>query len=217
MLNFGVIFKKRIKNLGDQSLIDLTESTLNTTLQVEVENVIIVSKVFAGKPTAIAYSIYGSENFADLLFAFNGYSNMFRVNAGDVLVIPTLESMISCLNDPEDIVSVNDSKNKQDNFTSTEFKKKVISRDINRLKVISQNTGIDITKLDIRKPNIATSDPFKKIDIGIALGTNVSSVDGKTLVPAQTKSDIIKENAKKMLIANYANDATIYVPKNTGA
>jgi hypothetical protein len=212
LLNFGVIFRKRINSFnGSRELVDLTDSTLNTRLQVTIENVIIVSKAFAGKPTAIAYSLYGSENFADLLFFFNGYSNMFRVNEGDVLVVPNIDSMISCLNDPEDITSVAETKSRsEDNFTQTEFKKKIINRDINRLKVISENTGIDITKLDIRKPNIATGESFTKEDNSIIIGTNISETKCKTLTASQTKSDLIRDAVKNQLISKYANDQASY-------
>lgn len=210
MLNFGTLFRKRIKSLGDVDMLDLTESTLNTRLQVSVDNVVVVSKPFAGKPTAISYSVYGSENYADMLFAFNGYSNMFRVNEGDILVIPTLESMLSCLNTPEDInaVDVKAGTRMEGNYTSTEFKKKIITRDINRLKVIAQNTGKDITDLDIRKPNAAGT-PFFELDgnDGVVLGTNITDKKCRTLSAIQTKNEIIRDAVKQRLISEFASNS----------
>lgn len=218
MLNFGTIFKKRLKTIDGVDMIDLTESTLNTRLQVVVDNVIVVSKPFAGRPTAIALSLYGSENYADLLFAFNGYSDMFRVNEGDILVVPRLDSMVSCLNVPEDIntVDAKTSARNEDNYTATEFKKKIINRDINRLKVIAQNTGVDIKNLDIRKPNTAGTS-FFELDgnDGVTLGTNVSDLKCMTLSAVQTKSEIIRDSVKLRLITEFANNSQAYSGKLT--
>lgn len=189
-------------------MVDLTESTINTRLQVNVDNILVVPKEFAGKPTAIAYSVYGSENFADLLFAFNGYSNMLRVNEGDILVIPNLQSMIACLTDPEDVKALDISaKTGLDSYTMMEFKKNIVNRDVNRLKVISQNTGIDINLLDIRKPNTSTSeDSFTKNveESSIVLGTNITDSTCKTLTPTQTKSELIRDSVREQLITRFA-------------
>lgn len=216
MLNFGTIYKKRLKTIDGVDTLDLTESTLNTRLQVTVDSVITVSKPFAGRPTAIALAIYGSENYADLLFAFNGYSDMLRVNEGDILVIPRLDSMLSCLTTPEDVNTV-DAKaatRNEDNYTATEFKKKIINRDINRLKVIAQNTGIDIKDLDIRKPN-AASTSFFELDgnDGVILGTNVSEKKCMTLSAVQTKSELLRDAVKQRLISEFSNNTQAYAGK----
>lgn len=205
MLNFGILYKKRIKEFDSGAVLDLTESTLNTRLQVEIDNIIVVSKEFAGKPTAIAFSVYGTEDFADMLFAFNGYSNMFRVNEGDVLVIPNVESMLLCLNSPEDIDNVDKRKTENNsNYTSIEFKKKLINRDINRIKVIAQNTSINFDEIDIRKPNMSKTQFFESDgNNGIVLGTNISEDRCRDLSEIQTKSEIIRQSVRKRLISEF--------------
>lgn len=90
MLFLETLLKKRYftKPNGD-TVIDLTKSSINMEADTPTEvNIIMVSDDEAMRPDIIAKSTYGDDSKLDFLLKYNGISNPFSLNTGDVLVIP---------------------------------------------------------------------------------------------------------------------------------
>lgn len=73
---------------GD-TVLDLTYSSINNNAAEPREvNMIMVVEDIAMRPDAIAKAVYGDDSKLDFLLKYNGISNPFSIQAGDILVIP---------------------------------------------------------------------------------------------------------------------------------
>lgn len=90
MLFIEVLNQKRYftKPNGD-TIIDLTYSSVDVSGDNPTEvNVIMLADDIAMRPDAVARAVYGDDSKLDLLLKYNGISNPFSLQAGDILVIP---------------------------------------------------------------------------------------------------------------------------------
>jgi hypothetical protein len=97
MLFIETLNKKRYftKPNGD-TVLDLTYSSVDMSGDNPTEvNIIMVAEDIAMRPDAIAKAVYGDDGKLDLLLKYNGISNPFSIQAGDVLVIPDPYMMAS--------------------------------------------------------------------------------------------------------------------------
>ena len=55
-------------------------------------NVYRIPPEYAMRPDLISKAVYNNSIYAEIILKFNGISNPFSINAGDVILIPNLES-----------------------------------------------------------------------------------------------------------------------------
>ncbi len=90
MLFLETLLKKRYftKPNGD-TVVDLTKSSINTRVESPTEvNVVMVTEDFAMRPDLVAKTVYGDDSKLDFLLKYNGISNPFSLNTGDILMVP---------------------------------------------------------------------------------------------------------------------------------
>jgi len=77
---------------------DLTASMFNLQTSNDVTyNIYRVPKDFAMRPDLIAAAVYHNSLYAEIILKYNGISNPFSINEGDIILIPNLEAANSAL------------------------------------------------------------------------------------------------------------------------
>ena len=74
-------------------IVELGETIIQYDTPLEIKDIRVISSELAGKPWLISKIEYGTEDYGITLALFNGYANPFSVDEGDIVLIPTLESI----------------------------------------------------------------------------------------------------------------------------
>lgn len=88
-------------------------------------DVVLVSKDYVARPDLISIAAYGDSDFTDIICKVNGISNPFELNEGDVLILPTFDSIRYFNNTPtaDDLEADNKENNVPKLKTKTEKRK----------------------------------------------------------------------------------------------
>lgn len=96
MLRIPVLLNKLRILIKGQNVVDLTRASIKWTKSVAVKNAIQITSDLAMRPDIIAKVAYGDSGMLDYILKFNGISNPFSIQEGDVLFIPESEDMKLC-------------------------------------------------------------------------------------------------------------------------
>jgi hypothetical protein len=105
---------KRIEN----GKLILTEPTILFKSNSNTIGKFIVDTVYAGRIDLISLHVYGSASYADYILKYNGISNPFSIEEGDVLEIPYADTILATWKDRPNIKS-EDSNYIRDKFMNT--------------------------------------------------------------------------------------------------
>lgn len=96
--------KPLFKKVNGDEIRDLTSTMFNLNVNNYIKYEIYrVPKEFEMRPDLISASAYNDTGYVELILKFNGISNGLTIKEGDVLLIPSLDSM-------RDIIKTNESK-----------------------------------------------------------------------------------------------------------
>lgn len=85
--------KPLYKNSDDIEFRDLTQTIFEMQNKNFVKyDVYRVPKEYRMRPDLIAKSVYNDTQFTEIILKFNGISNPFSINEGDIILIPDLDS-----------------------------------------------------------------------------------------------------------------------------
>lgn len=87
--------KKTIIKDGEEILDLVTPVIKYTAANIRVQSFVKVTTELEMRPDLIAYQSYGSDAYTDVLLKYNGISNAFSVQEGDVIAIPYLDDMLN--------------------------------------------------------------------------------------------------------------------------
>ena len=80
---------------------DLTQSIFEMKNRNYIAyNVYKVPKEYRMRPDLISQSVYNDSAYAEFILKFNGYSNPFSIDEGDIILIPDLDSATEKLKTP---------------------------------------------------------------------------------------------------------------------
>lgn len=112
----------------------------------------------------ISLTHYRDSEFADFILKFNGISNPFLIEAGDVLLIPENEGtttrsiLFKSINANEDKLSI------RDQFVNT---KRLSKKDAKRIEYLQRKANLKINgSSEVLPPNIRKSGDVPNINIG---------------------------------------------------
>lgn len=176
MLLNNVIDKKRILNVNGEDIIDFTTSIFNTKKSNDlVFKLYRVPESMKMRIDLISYAAYGTDEYADILMKYNNISNPFTVNTDDILLVPTMDTIMT---DIADVVSDNEYIEKMDNL------KKYIDKNKVPKTVGSQINNVSIDKnVEYQPANVSDAPSIVLRNGRIYFGedSNVEcSVDGIT-------------------------------------
>jgi hypothetical protein len=94
--------KKPVFTRPDGTVIkDLTYSMFDINSNGNVNwNIYKVPKEYEMRPDLIAGAVYNNTLYAEYILKFNGISNPFTIKEGDIILVPTLNSMSAVLAKP---------------------------------------------------------------------------------------------------------------------
>ena len=141
------IDNKEIINKNDIDIVDFISSIFaDKKTNDAVFNLYKVPESMKMRIDLVSLAAYGTDEYADILLKYNGISNPFTLNTNDVLLVPTLDTV---LNDIKTLKSTNDAANKIRNYHKYIDKTKAPS------SVGSQPIDVKIDKTEYKEANIA--------------------------------------------------------------
>lgn len=184
--------KKIITKNGVQMIDFLTPSIKWSGEKVTITETVFVTDRFEMRPDLISQSAYSSSSKADLFLKYNGISNPFSIQSGDILIIPDEESMgAEFWNGIEPIEAAIPAKRKKiTNKTKEDFNRKVEKnwKDSNTPNIAKDNKGNPLS------PNIE----FKGgvVTFGNNIGKPKEECCGEPLSKSEFLKKIIKNRIK---------------------
>ena len=96
MLDYKLLNRKQIIHKGNDQYIDLLNKTFDETVYSNVMP-LIVNKYYVARPDLISLALYGDDKYADIICKINGISNPFELNENDILIVPNIEYLTTCI------------------------------------------------------------------------------------------------------------------------
>ena len=141
--------KPIIRDKNGYSLLDLTVSIFNKQSSATAMQAYRIPEAYAMRPDLISMAVYNTTEYAEIILKYNGISNPFSLNPGDIIMIPDIDDALSAIN--TNLISDKDNTIDGAKFIDTD-KNPTISQeniDFDRRNVINNNTD------NIVLPNIA--------------------------------------------------------------
>lgn len=191
MLRFKLFDNKGFKkNRYEQEILNLGRNTIIFNGIIRIKDVVIVTSEFEMRPDLIASVIYGTDEKTDIILKYNGISNPFSLEQGQVLFCPELEN-----------VTYKDTRNVRTKSVKNQYTDKLSAKDVKRLQAIAQKTKNKNQVAQPLPPNLAQEDDKEiKIKNGLIIfGDDVSKNINKcktTKSRAEYVSNLIKNKLK---------------------
>ena len=131
--------KRYFQKPNGDVVLDLTSSSINPDAQVRERSMKMVAEDNAMRPDLFAKSVLGDDSMYDVLLKYNGISNPFSLNTGDLLIIPDPVEVMTILKMADPDTNVDETAPQIKQFTFIDPKTK---RDNKRLEMLlkkSQN------------------------------------------------------------------------------
>ena len=96
MLDYLTLQNKPSYTIDGEKTIDLLYKTWNTNKDFTGEY-LYVNEYYVARPDLISLAMYGEDRYADLICKVNGISNPFELNEGQILYVPSIESIFYLL------------------------------------------------------------------------------------------------------------------------
>lgn len=100
-MNSEILKRKPIIKKNNEEIIDITSGSVQyISDNPYIIRQIIVSEDMAMRPDLISKVAYGRIDYIDVLLKFNGISNPYSLNYGDLILVPELPYLIKSLVNP---------------------------------------------------------------------------------------------------------------------
>jgi len=96
MLDYLTLENKPSITLDGEETVDLLYKTWNTNKDFN-GHYLYVNEYYIARPDLISLAIFGDDKYGDIICKVNGISNPFELNEGQVLYIPSIESIYNIL------------------------------------------------------------------------------------------------------------------------
>lgn len=157
-----------MKTINDKSIVDdkvrMTEPSLIFIkgTQVIAEHEVTEDEIC--RIDLISLEYYNDADFVDYILKFNGISNPFAIDTGDVLLIPNNISVATKFL-PFKVINANEDKlSIRDQFINT---KRLSQKDAKRIEYLQRKANLKINgSSEVLPPNIRKSDDEPNIKIG---------------------------------------------------
>jgi len=95
MFNNSIDSKPFFTRSDGKIIRDLTQSMFNLKTRDYISyNVYRVPREYAMRPDLIAKAVYNNSIYAEIILKYNGISNPFSIDEGDIILIPDLDSAV---------------------------------------------------------------------------------------------------------------------------
>lgn len=193
----------------DGDLIDLAYRDMIVDLDTTtiMSSPILVTAEFAGRPDLLALAILGDQSKFDIICEYNSISDPFSISAGDVLYIPTTDTIgLNARIIAHGLQVATTPPTTKDNIPTTnksmqELNSKIAQVDPARA---TKATVPGVSTPPVRTPNMTVTPPTAIVSKGeIELGTNPNSVTCATsMTDAQSLTYSIREAVLRKIQAS---------------
>lgn len=125
--NNRAIFNTTLGSNPGYGIMDLTKSTIKTERNIVLKEVYLVDEEEAMRSDLIANKKYGNPGRLGSLLKINGFSNPFSLDSGDLIYIPTDDSIEKAFSSKRELAKNNQSDNKNSSFRKSQESKKFLS------------------------------------------------------------------------------------------
>jgi len=146
-----ILAQKPVFRKNGQNIIDLTAQSLKYKDSAIVIDAVLVDENMAMRPDLISYVAYGIVSNWDLILKFNGISNPFSIDVGQILLIPDLAYMNSQIQNESKLKQAAD--NVRNQYIDESKKSKIDPKKIIYDQMVKNITN-QISKYNL-PPNIA--------------------------------------------------------------
>lgn len=182
------------KEKSDDLVLDLTRTSINEYALASVNSISMyaVDDETKMRPDLIAQRLYEDQGALDLLLKYNGVSNPFSLEVGDILLIPSLDKLQTLLKVPVPIADIGAPK---EDGAEELFLNPATTKDKERLEQIREQTkGGEVLPGNVNKKD---GKNIKIKDGKLIFGEDVTSVNKENC-----PEPISRANLKKALIKN---------------
>jgi len=96
MLDYKILDIKPKIDINNEQAIDLLSKSLDLDKDMTGQFV-EVNEYYVARPDLISLAIYGDDKYADIICKVNGISNPFELNEGQIIFLPSYESINNIL------------------------------------------------------------------------------------------------------------------------
>jgi len=163
------------KNIG---IWDLTRSSINYTgVNVQIKSYKIVPDDYVMRPDRFAFSAYGDLAYTGTFLKFNGISNPFAMNSGDLVVFPLQAGLDAALDAKSKLISKGSgAENPNSKFRKSQEQRRFKTSD-SRKKFLEMRNKAKNTPTQVLPSNILQDGERQTVRTNavIALGPDVSN------------------------------------------
>jgi hypothetical protein len=200
MLFIETLRNKPIFKRGNDIIKDLTSSSLEFSRDVQVVDAGTVSDEMAMRPDLIARVFFRDANKLDYILKFNGISNPFSIDSGDVILVPDYDDMKGTMKSKK----AKDSRESKDEVTKKFFDPERLSKkDNKRLEYLrAKSESMENGSKTNLPPNFAEpgAQELKIVDGKVIFGDDVVPNAERCVDPlskARAKSKILQKKIFK--------------------
>ena len=101
MLDYTILnLKKQLKpdSTCNETRYDMLSRVISS-VNVAASDIIMVNEYYVARPDLISLAVYGDDKYADFICKYNGISNPFEMNEGDIIYLPSFDKLSLMVND----------------------------------------------------------------------------------------------------------------------
>ncbi len=194
---------KPIIEKNGERIRDLAYPSIRYSYQPSITNAILLSPQMSMRPDLVSRAAYTTTDFWDLILKYNGYSNPFSIEEGDIMMIPAIEDMQDQLapSGEQDVIADTVRKQYIDVSKKAKLDPKLATVELKRREAqrkLAENIGVP--SVNNLPPNIAEAGDREIIIKGgkVYFGPDISKGKQECETPL-TKSEFIAKLIKNRL------------------
>jgi len=166
---------KEMMNREGINMFDFLENNFKVSfdpINIQIDRVFMINEFHLARPDSLSIAAYGTDNHVDILLKFNGISNPFSMDLGDIIIVPELnDALLKYIKIKPKQTIIKDTKSLYIDPS------KASTHDINRLNMLSKIAAVTKNGASEIKPtNLLRKDetPFTTDGTVILLAPSIS-------------------------------------------
>lgn len=175
--------KSLFKLSTGESIIDLVRSTFNFGVSTSTMGPTVVGEYETMRPDLVSEKLYSDQSYWDVLLKFNGISNPFSIDYGEILLAPSTNTLEKLVVPPKEVVEHGTEPAKKNEDALIKPK---TTKDVNRLASIRTKVS------EVLPPNVNLSGAqnVKVVNGKVILGGDMTQTGSNNINQAATRARV---------------------------